>query len=238
MHKAPQQQLEELASAFADLEVQWAWFGLLPSSTSSGGLPASSFQACSNAYGAFLVCNDQNAVAIGGVDAVCPVRSVMCSVSSVNRHPETWRSRLGVVEPSRVFLQYLSWFSPPCSSVTEVEVVIGVSVVLALAENRADKVETSHWEDNASPDLEAVVDDDTVHEEALEATIHEVEEPLLSRVGAMVEDVATGVGALLVEVLLAVPCAPLCLGHAKTLAEGKAHVSSVTFLVVGQSTSY
>ena len=169
---------------------------------------------------------------------VCLARSVRYSVSSVNRHTETWRRRLGVVEPSRVFLQYLSWFSPPCSSVTEVEVVIGVSVVLALAENRANKVESSAWEGNASPDLEAVVDDDTVDEEALEATIHEVEEPLLSRVGAMVEDVATGVGALLVEVLLAVPCAPLCLGHAKTLAEGKAHVSSVTFLVVGQSTSY
>ena len=203
-------------------------------------LPAS-FPACSNAYGAFWclwIKVWSLGAAIGGFDVVCLARSVMCSVSSVNRHPETWRRRLGVVEPSRVFLQYLSWFSPPCSSVTEVEVVVGVSVVLALAEDRADKVERSHREDNASPDLEAVVDDDTVDEEALEATVHEVEEPLLGRVGAMVEDVATGVGALLVEVLLAVPCAPLCLGHAKTLTEGKAHVSSVTFLVVGQSTSY
>ena len=175
--------------------------------------------------------------AIGGFYVVCLERSVMCSVSSVNRHLETWRRRLGVVEPSRVFLQYLSWFSPPCSSVTEVEVVVGVSVVLALAEDRADKVESSAWKGNASPDLEAVVDDDTVDEEALEATVHEVEEPLLSRVGAMVEDVATGVGALLIEILLAVPCAPLCLRHAKTLTKGEAHVSSVTFLVVGQSTS-
>ena len=175
--------------------------------------------------------------AIGGFDVVCLARSVMCSVSSVNRHPETWRRRLGVVEPSRVFLQYLSWFSPPCSSVTEVEVVVGVSVVLALAEDRADKVESSAWEDNASPDLEAVVDDDTVDEEALEATVHEVEQPLLGCLGAMVEDVATAVGALSVEVLLAVPRAELHLGHAQTLTVRESHVLGVSLLVVGQSAS-
>ena len=99
-------------------------------------------------------------------------------------------------------------------------------------------MERTAGEHNAGPDLEAVVDDDTVDEEALEAAIHEVEEPLLRRVGAMMEDEAAGVRLLLVEVLLAVPGAPLRLGHAKTLAEGQAHVCSVTFLVVGQSTSY
>ena len=123
-------------------------------------------------------------------------------------------------------------------SVAEVEVVVGVGVVLALAEHGADEVEGAHGEHDARPHLEAVVDDDAVDEEALEPAIHEVEEPLLGGVGAMVEDVPASVRALLVEVLLAVPGAPLGLGHAQTLAEGQAQVLSVTFLVVGQSTSY
>ena len=131
----------------------------------------------------------------------------------------------------------MSWCSTP-SSVTEVEVIVRVGVVFTLAQDRADKVECSAWYDNAGPNLEAVVDDNTVDEEALEATIHKVEEPLLSSIRTMVEDVATSVRALLVEVLLTVPGAPLCLGHAKSLTKGQSHVSSVTFLVVGQSTSY
>ena len=68
------------------------------------------------------------------------------------------------------------------SSVTEVEVVVGVGIVLTLAEDGADEVEGASWEGNAHPDAHAVVDEDTVDEEALEATVHEVEEPLLGRV--------------------------------------------------------
>ena len=122
-------------------------------------------------------------------------------------------------------------------SVAEVEVIVGVGVVLALAKDGADEVEGAGWEDNAHPDAEAVVDEHTLQEEALEAAVHEVEQPLLGGVGAMVEDVATSVGALLVEVLLAVPSTVLDLGHAKTFAVAKTHVLHVALLVVGQSAS-
>ena len=90
---------------------------------------------------------------------------------------------------------------------------------------------------NSEPDAEAVVDDDTVDEESLEATVHEMEEPLLGSVGTMVPDVASCEGALLVEVLLTIPCAVLHLGHSKALTVCKSHVLHVAEFVVGQSTS-
>jgi len=123
-------------------------------------------------------------------------------------------------------------------SVAEVEVVISVGVVLALAEDGADEVEGSGGEGDAHPDAHAVVDDDAVHEEALEATVHEVEQPLLGRVRAMVQDVTTSVGGLLVEVLLTVPSAHLHLGHTKTFSVAQFHVLGVALLVVGKSASY
>ena len=125
-----------------------------------------------------------------------------------------------------------------CRSVTEVEVIVGVGVVLALTENGADEVEAASGEDDAAPDAHAVVNGDTVDEEALEATVHEVEEPLLSRVRPMVKNVTTEVGRLLIEVLLTVPGAVLSLRNAKSLTKGQTHVLSVTLLVVGQSASY
>ena len=99
-------------------------------------------------------------------------------------------------------------------------------------------MESAHGESNAHPNAKTVINDNTVEEEALYSTIHEVEEPLLGGVGAMMEDVAASIRALLVEILLAIPCTPLSLGHTKTLTVSKSHVLSVTLLVVGQSTSY
>lgn len=91
---------------------------------------------------------------------------------------------------------------------------------------------------DSKPDAETVIDDDSVEEEALEATIHKVEEPLLGGVGTMVPDVATSVCCLLVEVLLAVPGSVLHLGHTETLTVGKSHVFHVSEFVMGESTSY
>lgn len=121
----------------------------------------------------------------------------------------------------------------PLHSVTEVEVIVGVGVILALSEYRADEVESAHGECNAHPHAEGVIDDDTVDEEALETTIHEMEEPLLGRVGTMVEDVTTSVGGLLIEILLAIPRTPLGLGHTHTLTVTESHVPSVALLVMG-----
>jgi hypothetical protein len=90
---------------------------------------------------------------------------------------------------------------------------------------------------NSEPDTETVVNDDTVDEESLETTVHEVEEPLLGGVGAMVPDVASGESALLIEVLLAVPGAILHLWYSKTLSVCESHVLHVAEFVVCESTS-
>ena len=123
-------------------------------------------------------------------------------------------------------------------SITEVEVVVGVCVILALTEDRSDEVEGCGGEGDAHPNAHAVVDNDTVDEETLEAAVHEVEEPLLGRVGAMMENVAASIGRLLVEVLLTIPSAHLGLWHAKTFTVAQTHVLSVSLLVVGKSASY
>ncbi len=99
-------------------------------------------------------------------------------------------------------------------------------------------MESAGGEGDTHPNFHAVVHDDTVDEEALEATVHEVEEPLLGRVGAMVPDVASCIGRLLVEVLLTVPSAHLHLRRTHTLTVTKAHILGVSLLVVGQATSY
>ena len=122
-------------------------------------------------------------------------------------------------------------------SITEVEVVVGVVIVFTLTEAGADKVEADGEPCDSEPDSQAVVNDHTVEEEAFEAAVHEVEEPLLGGVGAMVPDVTSSVGRLLVEVLLSVPCSVLHLGYSETLAIGQTHVLHVSELVVRKSAS-
>ena len=142
-----------------------------------------------------------------------------------------------------IFVGCRSWFSAEQSqddyqcSVAEVEVVISVVVIFALAEAGADEVEGNGEPRNSEPDAETVVDDNTVDEESLEATVHEMEEPLLGGVGAMVPDVASCESALLIEVLLTVPCAVLHLWYSKTFTICKSHVLHVAEFVVGESTS-
>lgn len=91
---------------------------------------------------------------------------------------------------------------------------------------------------DTEPDAKTVVNHDTVEEEALESSVQEVEKPLLGSVGTMVPDVTTSVGRLLVEVLLAIPCAVLHLWHTETLSVCEAHVLHVSVFVVGKTSSY
>jgi len=123
-------------------------------------------------------------------------------------------------------------------SVTEIEVVIGVVIVFTLAEAGTDEVECSGEPCDSEPDAEAVVYNNTVDKETFKSTEHEVEQPLLGSVGAVVQDVTAGKGTLLVEVLLAVPGAPLHLGHTKTLSVCKSHVLGVAKFVVSQTSSF
>ena len=118
-------------------------------------------------------------------------------------------------------------------SVTEVEVIVGVVIVFALAQARSNEVEANGEPSNAEPDAHAVVNNNTVEEEALEPTVEEVEEPLLGRVRTVMPDVATRVRTLLVEVLLAVPSTVLHLGHAQTLTVRESHVLHVAVFVMG-----
>lgn len=122
-------------------------------------------------------------------------------------------------------------------SVTEVEVVISVVVIFSLTEARANKVE-SNWEPrNSKPNAQAVINNYSVNEEALEATEHKVEQKLLSSVRAMVPDVASCISTLLIKVFLAIPCTVLHLWYSKTFTIGESHVLHVSEFVVCKSTS-
>ena len=122
-------------------------------------------------------------------------------------------------------------------SVREVEVVVSVVIVFTLAKARHDEVEGDRDEANAAPDSPAEINHIALNHEALDTAVHEVEEPLLRGVRAVMPDVTSSERALLVEVLLAVPGSPLLLGDAQALAEGHSDVLCVSELVVGKSTS-
>ena len=120
---------------------------------------------------------------------------------------------------------------PVTCSIREVEVVISVVVIFALAEAREDEVERA-WEPcDAEPDSESEVANPSLDDETLEATIHEVEEPLLSGVGTMMEDHAASKGSLLVEVLLTIPRSPSLLWNTETLTVCESHVFGVSVVV-------
>ena len=123
-------------------------------------------------------------------------------------------------------------------SITEVEVVVGVVIVFTLTEAGADKVEADGEPCDSEPDSQAVVNDHTVEEEAFEAAVHEVEEPLLGGVGAMVPDVTSSVGRLLIEVLFSIPSSVLHLWYSKTLSVSESHVLHVSVLVVSKASSF
>ena len=122
-------------------------------------------------------------------------------------------------------------------SVREIEVVISIVVVLSLSKAGANEVEGAGHEGHSQPDLAAVVHHVSLDEELSSSTVHEVEEPLLGGVGAMMPDVASCVRRLCVPVLLAIPSSPLLLGHAETFTESKSHILLVSQLVMLKSTS-
>ena len=78
-------------------------------------------------------------------------------------------------------------------SVREVEVIVGVSIVLTLTNERANGVEGKRQEGNATPHTETEVNNPSLDDESLDTTVHEVEQPLLSGVRSVVPDVTTAV---------------------------------------------
>ena len=87
-------------------------------------------------------------------------------------------------------------------------------------------------EGNSAPDAEAEVNEPAVDEEAFDAAVEEVEEPLLRHVRPVVENVAARVRTLLVEVLFAIPGPPLRLRHSHAFAVGQPHILRVSLFVV------
>ena len=84
----------------------------------------------------------------------------------------------------------------------------------------------------SEPDLDTEVDDESLQEELVGTTVEEMEEPLLSGVGSVMPDVATGVTFLCVEVVLAIPCLVHHLGNTETLSVDESHVLGVSEFVV------
>ena len=76
-------------------------------------------------------------------------------------------------------------------SIAEVEVIVGVAIVFTLAETRANEVERCGEPGDSEPHTETEVNDPSLDEEAFDTSVKPVEEPLLSGVGAMMEDVAS-----------------------------------------------
>ncbi len=131
----------------------------------------------------------------------------------------------------RVTLARPSWVNVSCS-ITEVEVVISVVIVLTLANDGADGVDGEGQPCESQPDLNAEVDDESLQEELVCATVQEVEQPLLSSVGSVVPDVATAVTFLVVEVVLAIPSLVHHLRHTETFTVNESHVLGVSQFVV------
>lgn len=125
----------------------------------------------------------------------------------------------------------------PRCSIREVEVVVGVVIVLSLADEGTDHVDGEGEQSNSGPDLNAEVNHEALKEELVSTTVQEVEQPLLSGVGSVMPDVASHITLLVVEIVLTIPGSVLHLGNSETLTVHKAHVLSVSELVVSQTAS-
>ena len=122
-------------------------------------------------------------------------------------------------------------------SVREVEVVVGIIVVLSLAHAGADSV-GNNWEpDHSQPNPASEVDEVPLHEELASASVEPVEHPLLGGVGSVVRDITSDITSLLIEILFPVPGSVLHFGHSQAFAVNEPHVLHVAEFVVRQSTS-
>jgi len=136
-----------------------------------------------------------------------------------------------IAEKSRVRETSNEVLQPATCSIREVEVVVRVVIVLTLAEAREDEVEGAWDPGDTEPHSKGEIANPSLDDEALEATVHEVEDPLLRGVRAMMEDHAASERGLLVPILLTVPRSPALLWHAETLTVGKSHVLGVSVVV-------
>jgi len=123
-------------------------------------------------------------------------------------------------------------------SIREVEIVVGVVIVLSLADEGTNHVDGEGEESDSGPDSDSEVNDESLDEELVSTAVEEVEEPLLGGVGSVMPDVPSDITLLLVEIVLSVPGPVLHLWHSQTLAIHQSHVLHVSQLVVSQTAAY
>ena len=85
----------------------------------------------------------------------------------------------------------------------------------------------------AEPDLHTEVDHESLQEELVGTSVHEMEQPLLGRVGSVMPDVTAHVTLLRVEIVLTVPSLVHHLRHTETLAVDESHILGVSKFVMG-----
>ena len=103
-------------------------------------------------------------------------------------------------------------------SIREVEVIIGVVIILSLSDQGTNEVDRGWDPDHSEPDSAAEVHNPSLDEEFASTTVQEMEEPLLGSVRSMMPDVSSSISWLLVEVLLSIPCSVLHFWYSKTLS--------------------
>ena len=78
-------------------------------------------------------------------------------------------------------------------SVREVEIIISIVVIFSLTETSEDEMESEGNPGHSYPNTEAVINKNSIDEEALDATVKEVEQPLLGSIGSVVDNLTSGV---------------------------------------------
>ena len=89
--------------------------------------------------------------------------------------------------------QHTFLFAHNYCSVREVEVIVGIVIILSLSNEGTDSVESEWEKGDSAPNSNTVVHNVSLDEEFSSSTVKEMEKPLLSSVGSMMPDVASAI---------------------------------------------
>ena len=104
-----------------------------------------------------------------------------------------WKWFLNKIMALTVLMCYLRFAKQRLCSIREVEVIVSVVIVLSLSKERSKSVESEWNESDSSPNANTVVNNNSLDDVLSEASVHEMEEPLLSSVGSMMPDISPSV---------------------------------------------
>ena len=123
-------------------------------------------------------------------------------------------------------------------SITEVEVIVSVSIIFSLTKESTNGVKSSWDPDHSQPDSASEINEKSFESVSTNSTIEEMEKPLLGGVRSVMPDITSSETTLLIEVFFSVPSSILHLWDSKTFSIGKSHILHVTMTVVLKTTSY